>query len=1098
MKRFPYPLRFVPCLAAASWFALGGSCFAEKDWAYGGGPLPTASSAEKNGEPGESAKVAGAPETFREIAGMMESLFAAGWADPRGREYRELTIPGEADGGEFKYPTTFRIDGSPILENQRRQKIRGWLLPKVDGNEQRYAVAWDGLVYPVIEIGPPMDLGADVKAALGEKKVTPFSGKVGMAADRVSLAKVVLLLRLGMKTEAAEMAGLWEEAATVADDDYKPEVYTILTTEWLGTQFARARWAHCAGRSKLALAYLEPIPKARAKVEEDARRFGVHIGEPKEVPGWGKDLELSFLNQIPALIADEQRRIEEGVTSRPEIADPKSVADKAKRIALLIRDLEEVDAHPLMSKGYIDFTLDPVVKALVAQGEDAVEPLIDALANDHRLTKTVDGGRGWWDRWQPWRTRIVGAEEPALAALVGIFRSRDQLPSLDVPYVNYGPMDPKLKRAELAKVIQAYWEKYRGKPLVERWYGLLADDDAMPRAWAEAAENLTLRESQPVQVYGEQLFERAPEPGQPDPMRGEVLRHRAEPSVSLLMAKRFRDAYALGRESEELHRAVPGTVFDPGKRSADPFPMIPVEKLAKALAVWDGPKQLETFRWYSGELEKKVAEQKDLRERGSMDELIRTYIARKKAGDGKALADYGKWVPALDAKKYSGSELKFFAPLWVFPGDPALAEVSRRLFLDPASPWRPGAAGVNPGWIAGGADTPLVAVPEYRALLLEQLENQLVVGSVELKPEEKGSSEIVRLPWPADESKSAPAPLQDLRLCDLIADRLTRVRGVPEFTPHWPKDKRDKAIVQISAFVRQYGGRWSRRPDYPPDDMTSLQAELKFPPLERPATKKDVENGLAIFSNEGAPDRRLWTLPEIPVQHSPMPGSKTKARWITYQEDSALNLDGSTAYNQEVDVWQAEDALVAGQWKRTFGVVAKNRMAVVPGEEIEFNSFSKSDGWQAGFSLEGSVPNKNELPAIKIGAPAIMKVSLRNLRGEPRAFDRNNEISGIPAMKDLHMTVRLKYFTGSFEAFRQAGLYPAWKPLEEHGEAVVEMLPTPQAIETLKDAALLKFDLAQMFDLSAPGVYRMELLFSKGGLFEEDKSAWGPMFEVKE
>jgi hypothetical protein len=818
--RFSLPFRFASCVAVASWFAVGGSGFAENDWAYRGGPLPAASSAGKSVEPEQ---LPGASETFRQIASMAESLSASGWADPRGGEYRELTIPGEADRGENNYPTTFQINGAASTENKGQRKIRGWLLAKAGGNEQRYAVAWDGLVYPVIEIGPPADVDSDVKAALGEKKVTPFFGKVGLVPDRVSLAKVVLLIQLGMQAEAAEMAKRWEEAAKAEDDTYRPDVYTLLATEWLAAQFDRALWAHCRGSYKLALAYLEPIPKARARVEADAPKFGAQMGKPREVPGWGKDLELSFLNQVPALISDEQRRVKEGVTSRPEIADPMSVEDKAKRIALLVRDLEEVAAHPIISKSYIDFSYDPVVKALVAQGEDAVDSLIEALANDPRFTRSVDGGWGGY-QWQPGRSRVVGVEEPALAALVGILRSRDQLPNLDVPYVNYGPMPPKLKRAELARMVRAYWEKYRGKPLVERWYGLLADNAALPGAWAEAAENLTLKESEGVPVYGEMNFVREPKPGQPDPMRGEVLRDKVKPSVSELMAKRLKEAFAWG------------------KKSGESFSMHPAKRLAKALAKWDGAEERKTLRWYSQELEKLVAEKKDGWERESMEELIRTYVARKKAGDETALADYAKWVLAQDARKYSRSGYGLFAPLWVYPGDPALAGVAERLFLDPASSWR---QEEDRDWITRGADTPLVAVPEYCALVLEQLDNPLVIGRVELKPDERGTSPITYLTYPPiDDANEAPkresAPMQDLRMCDQIADKLTRVRGVPEFSPHWPMEKRDKAIAGISAFVRKYGSRWASKAQYPWDDVTSREAELRFPQLGRPATQEDV------------------------------------------------------------------------------------------------------------------------------------------------------------------------------------------------------------------------------------------------------------------
>jgi len=1092
VKRFPLPIRFVPCLAVSFWFALGESSFAEKDWAYQGGPLPTASSTEKSAEPHESVKVAGAPETFRHIAGMMDSLFAVGWADPRGGEYRELTIPGEERTADSGYPTTLQADGSPSVQ----QRIHGWLLPKAEGIEQRYAVGWDGLVYPVIEIGPSADLSADIEAALMKENFSPISGKFGLEPSGISLAKVVLLLRLGKHGEAAEMARRWEEAASLLSNGERPGISTWLVSDWLSAQLDRAIWAHRRGQHKLALAYLEQIPKSRTLLQEEAGKLDIRLNDERNSSVRHQDLELYFLNQVPELIADEKRRVTENVISRPEIADPESVADKTERIGLLIRDLEESDASQfLINKGYISFADDQVVKALVSQGEDAVEPLLVTLESDPRLTRAVD--ETYWTRWQPNLSRVAGVEEAALAALVGILRSRDQFPTLDLPYVNYGPMPPRLKREELAKVIRAYWEKYRGKPLVERWYGLLMDDVASPRVWAEAAENLTLRESQQVAVYGELIPVIPPQPGQPDPMRGEVLRHKAVPSISQLMAKRLREAYALGRESEKLHRAIPGTVFDPSKESADPFPMIPAEKLAKALAAWDGENELETLRWYSQELERAAEEKKNGEDARSREQLIRIYVARRMAGDETALADYARWVLGLDAKKYSTQlDIRYFAPLWLFPDDPALADVAKTLFLDPASPWRSSADGINPSWMALGANSPLVAVPEFRELLLERLGNQLVVGRVELKPDGRFASfqSFISNTSEYGGAESIPEPKQDFRLSDKIAEQLARVRGVPGFSPGWPKEKRDKVIAQISAFVSQYGDRWAARAAYLSNDFSATQAELHFPQRDRPATKEDVKNGTAIFASEGVADRRVWSQPER------SPRTDTTAEWpakarLVEQEGSG----NSPAPDQEVEVWQAEEALVDGKWKRTFGVVAKNSLAAVSGEELIFTAAngSKGDGWNLEVTVEGALEERGKPVVVEPGRPVILQASLQNLVGAPRSFTPRGWDSGTSTTKDLGVTVRLEHSPGSKESLRLGRFGTGWKTLKARGEAEVTEFPMPSTLDTMQRADLLKFDLAQMFDLSAPGVYRVSLACQKSGLFGVEKGARVPMFEVK-
>ena len=61
-------------------------------------------------------------------------------ADPRGCEYREVEVG----------------DGGPV-------KTRGFVLPERPGDAGRFAVGWDGVVYPAFAVGAPADLEADVR-----------------------------------------------------------------------------------------------------------------------------------------------------------------------------------------------------------------------------------------------------------------------------------------------------------------------------------------------------------------------------------------------------------------------------------------------------------------------------------------------------------------------------------------------------------------------------------------------------------------------------------------------------------------------------------------------------------------------------------------------------------------------------------------------------------------------------------------------------------------------------------------------------------------------------------------------------------------------
>lgn len=76
------------------------------------------------------------------------ALFEQGLADPRGCEYRTIQIAvGGVWGGQAHDVAT-----------------NGWVLPAAEGGKSRHAIAWSGLVYPLIGVGGPADLDADAPA----------------------------------------------------------------------------------------------------------------------------------------------------------------------------------------------------------------------------------------------------------------------------------------------------------------------------------------------------------------------------------------------------------------------------------------------------------------------------------------------------------------------------------------------------------------------------------------------------------------------------------------------------------------------------------------------------------------------------------------------------------------------------------------------------------------------------------------------------------------------------------------------------------------------------------------------------------------------
>ena len=99
----------------------------------------------------------------------------------------------------------------------------------------------------------------------------------------------------------------------------------------------------------------------------------------------------AFAAPAADLATDSQRLAEK---PRPHVLDdPKKFPDQTRRIAALIDDLENESAHQMGQPGGVDIGDDPIVRALMAQGNPAVEPLLDCFEKDTRLTHSVHFGR---------------------------------------------------------------------------------------------------------------------------------------------------------------------------------------------------------------------------------------------------------------------------------------------------------------------------------------------------------------------------------------------------------------------------------------------------------------------------------------------------------------------------------------------------------------------------------------------------------------------------------------------------------------------------------------------------------------------------------
>jgi hypothetical protein len=329
-------------------------------------------------------------------------LFDQGLADPRGCEYWEVGITvGSVWGGAGIVQThAFVLPPKPSAAGATTTQPA-----------TRFAVCWNGLVYPVQSVGKRADVAADVRALLRadqEERAHPYthpdfllnaSGAVS-EWDSVSYRSLLalkgcMLLRLGEISLATEF---WKPQPgppannnnNVADRD----PYLGLAEEWTGAMFDRAVCAHMRGDDRLALLTARQLVPAAQAVEAMAEKRGFE--RPRPVNDQDRDKKmpyLRFLEPAPRLLADEERRVRQGNVERVVGAPAGRFPDRAGRIAALVRDLEEVAARQWGQPGGVSLDGDPVIEAIAKEGNDAVDPLLACLEADRRLTRSVSFGR---------------------------------------------------------------------------------------------------------------------------------------------------------------------------------------------------------------------------------------------------------------------------------------------------------------------------------------------------------------------------------------------------------------------------------------------------------------------------------------------------------------------------------------------------------------------------------------------------------------------------------------------------------------------------------------------------------------------------------
>lgn len=950
------------------------------------------------------------------------TLFDAGLADPRGGEYRVIDVG----------------TGSPWNGDAGLLRTHGWVLPARPGEKQRFAVGWNGLVYPVVHVGERADLRADIRAVLDAdaKQRDEFAKKRPQddfyrfrhawaethSVSHTSLLplKTCLLMRLG----EGELARHWWQAWTAGmragtNDDaiHLRDPYLMLATDWAWALFDRTLCAHMRGDDRLALLGVRRLAEVRTAIEIEAqtRKFPRQSAfkNGQEIP----HPYLGFLGQLDRLRADQERRARAGARERR--IDPK---DQARRIAARIDALEDVAARQWGQPGGVALNIDGTVEALVKEGEAAVEPLLRCLERDDRLTRSVRFHRDFFRH-----RHILSVREAAYTALVAILKTS----TFDRPTGRDEAADAATAR-KLAASIRVYWERHKALPQSERWYRTLADDTLTTPHWLQAAANIVKQQGKP-------------------------LRKKAKPSVSELLARRAEQVARAGAPGSQRRWSIGHACT-----------------LAEHLAAWDPPASVPVAR-------KMVKACRDYIEgEGKADSdatselgraIARLTKRRQSAGDAQALDDYADWIRTLQPKAVSHSFRALLEPLWRHPDHPAMRAAAEALFAKADSPWAERflrTYGTNDLF-----ETPLLGLPGFRKRLLVELTDPRPAGTLKLNAEGYGYAAVEGVSTGGAAIHSAgdpraPKPGSEIvfRVCDYYAWRLSRLDGTPRCELYWPLADRDRAVVQCVAFLTKYGARYkfnatvAALQEWPYTD----RARMTFPTRDRPATADEAKQGLAIFALAGAKDIRALRLP-FPL----------KAKWVTLKDyPEVLRYTPSAREDRDkikvgTDqaglVWQAEEA----GGRRWYGFVGRYVVAKVPAAEIEFPA--TDDTWA---TLTGGIDCRLS-PAAKGGVP-LVRVELRNRSGRdrivPAQFMRSEK-----ARLALHAGLRLHLeYTPHIGPHKDPPRYEMLTPKTIAHFRAGKAVRTAGPATTFAD---FTFEPGAAFDVSRTGTYRLHLVFHR-------------------
>lgn len=717
----------------------------------------------------------------------MDFVFRSGMADPRGCEYREI----EMVVGRIEMGTGFVA------------RTRGWILPAGEKPEAAYGIGWNGLIYPLKSVGAPASADEDARDMVRvltdimtkKNAVGSIRGQVCTPEDYsvrtkwLTPAKVAMLLRFAPSDVAEACIQLIEQ----------DEPYLLLATDRLWTMYDRATCAHMRGDDATALELAMNLTGVRNAFETEATARGLRVDQrlepyprPSEAPGF-----FPFLDALPLLLEDQQRRLRRSSPLR----DPATIADQAERVAALIDQLENISAHPDGIQSHHDLLKDRTIQALIREGWEAVDPLIECYENDPRLTRVIPysmfGSRS--------HRNITSVRQPAYVAIESILETTQFAPALTGKET---PEETQAIHRRTAAAVRSYWQKYRSLSREDRLYAILQDDQGR---WLEAAAIIVQPASKPAVPSARENYPW----GLPldlndkSPMRGESLRAKTRPSVAELLIKRIDSLAALSAGKSPAG----GTVDDASDLNV-------ACDLAICLAKWDPRTGSETLRKLTELTFSKLSPQNrsSLCSHMTLAAQLPVLISiRARADDREALHEYARWFKFSDPNRFQLHPGQLLGPLREFPEDPAWDELWPFLFQDEQSQWYKFLRSIStpdPRRMSSPRfgieelfNTPIINQPPFQSFVDRLLQDKSPCGTILASGATYWLDQRLSTARPYGYVVQGPEGVdiggRAFRACDFYAWLLSnRLVGAPAFQLYWPEEERDTALSALEKWLK--------------------------------------------------------------------------------------------------------------------------------------------------------------------------------------------------------------------------------------------------------------------------------------------------------